>query len=298
MCTRNRAAKNATPGTSNAGASDAYTIAHANTVALNACIPGRSKGGRYDEPGGAGTPRRREGPGGGAGDENARMNPSSTIASSRSGVGVHDGVPLGSPGPGVPLGSPGPGVPLGSPGPGSSRRSDDRRSSSSPSRRLPFPFPFPSLPTPMWERWFRGHLRPPPRDRSAATPLAYARSERSSHAGPRVQHVNRNPHMDTPEDATKDSPSTRTNVRPHASGTSAGFRPRRHSSARLAAAESAALPNARRSRRLTRKYQNSLVTRERSAPLRVRCLSARVARSITRGMTRYTTTSAPRLGRN
>ena len=29
--------------------------------------------------------------------------------------------------------------------------------------------------------------------------------------------------MDTPEDATKDSPSTRTNVRPHASGTSAGF---------------------------------------------------------------------------
>ena len=292
MCTRNRTAKNATPGTSNTGAIDAYTIAHANTVALNACIPGRSKGGRYDEPGGAGTPRRREGPGGSAGDENARMNPSSTIVSSRSGVGVHDGVPLG-----VPLGSPGPGVPLGvplgSPGNGSSRRL-----SSSPSRRLPFPFPFPSLPTPMWERWFRGHLRPPPRDRSAATPLAYARSERSSHAGPRVQHVNRNPHMDTPEDATKDSPSTRTNVRPHASGTSAGFRPRRHSSARLAAAESAALPNARRSRRLTRKYQNSLVTRERSAPLRVRCLSARVARSITRGMTRYTTTSAPRLGRN
>ena len=67
LCTRNRTAKNATPGTSNAGASDAYTIAHANTVALNACIPGRSKGGRYDEPGGAGTPRRREGPGGGAG---------------------------------------------------------------------------------------------------------------------------------------------------------------------------------------------------------------------------------------
>ena len=46
LCTRYRTAKKAAPGTSKIGASAAYASAHARTVTLNACCPGRSNAGR------------------------------------------------------------------------------------------------------------------------------------------------------------------------------------------------------------------------------------------------------------
>ena len=49
LCTRYRTAKKSVPGSSNAGASDAKVTAHAKTVALNACCPGRSNVGRRGE---------------------------------------------------------------------------------------------------------------------------------------------------------------------------------------------------------------------------------------------------------
>ena len=94
--------------------------------------------------------------------------------------------------------------------------------------------------------------------------------------------------------ATNESPSMRKNRSSHASGVDRHW----HCRTCCTVALSAALPNANSNKMLIKKNQNSFDTKLRSAPLRVRCRSARVARSITFGISRYMTMSTPRLGRN
>ena len=94
--------------------------------------------------------------------------------------------------------------------------------------------------------------------------------------------MHRNPKRLIAASATKLSPKISTNLCSHASGVKCHW----HSLILSAAALNAALPSARRSRRLTKKKENSLLTSDRSAPDRVRCFSTRVVNSKTRGITR------------
>ena len=94
--------------------------------------------------------------------------------------------------------------------------------------------------------------------------------------------MHRKPHMLIAELATNESPRIRRNRSSHASGAVRHW----HCRTCCTVALSAAFPSARSSRRLMRKNQNSLDTSERRAPDRVRCRSALVARSMTRGMRR------------
>ena len=82
--------------------------------------------------------------------------------------------------------------------------------------------------------------------------------------------------------ATNESPSMRKNRSSHASGVDRHW----HCRTCCTVALSAALPNANSNKMLIKKNQNSFDTKLRSAPLRVRCRSARVARSITFGISK------------